>query len=140
MAPPRPWMGEYVPWMRTPSMHLSTSRVQQIQEPPSVYFIPFSSPRSLLSMLLTHPTRGFFNLFADFPPHLRVPGSTSMCKYPWMGIIQESRATDLGSSEEALGSRKNTVLTSFFGCGRPPKTLPSTINQALRKATEINGH
>ena len=44
-------------------MDLSMSRVQHIQKPPSVYFIPFSSPPSRRP-----PTRGFFTLFVDFPP------------------------------------------------------------------------
>lgn len=41
---PGPWMG----FGKAFSMDLFTSRVQNIQEPPSVYFIPFSSPRPLL--------------------------------------------------------------------------------------------
>ena len=49
-----------------------------IQDPPSVYFIPLSSPPSPLSMLLVHPTRGFFTLFVDFSPHPRVTESTSV--------------------------------------------------------------
>ena len=82
------------PWMGTPFIDLSTEPVQHVQEPPSVYFIPLSSPTSPLSMLLAHPTRGFFTLFVDFPPHPRVTRSTRMCRDPWMGIIDESRATD----------------------------------------------
>lgn len=37
-----PVESSFRPWMETPSMDLSSSRVQHIQESPSVYFIPFS--------------------------------------------------------------------------------------------------
>ena len=86
---PRPWMGGHVPWMGTPSMDLSTSRVQHIQafiSSLSLAFLPFS-------ILLAHPTRRFFTLFVDYP---QVTGSTSMCKDPWMGIIHEKNLLVLG--------------------------------------------
>lgn len=53
-------------------------------ESPSIYFIPSSRTPSPLSMLLARPTRGFFTLFVNFPPHPRVTGSKSMCKDTWM--------------------------------------------------------
>ena len=87
---PRPWMGGHVPWMRTPSMDLSTSRVQHIQKPPSVYFIPFCSPRPLFPYYWPTPPVDFSPYLVDNP---RVTGSTSMCKDLWMGIIHPSRAT-----------------------------------------------
>ena len=57
--------GGHVLWMGTPSMDLSTSRVQHS---PSVYFIPFSSPRPLFQSYWPTPS-------VDFPPRdgLQVP-------------------------------------------------------------------
>lgn len=43
-----------------------TCNVQYIQKPRDVYFITFSNPVSPFSMLLAHPTRGFFTQFVDF--------------------------------------------------------------------------
>ena len=40
---------------------VSTSHVQHIQKPLSVYFITLCSPLSPIFMLLAHPTRGFFS-------------------------------------------------------------------------------
>lgn len=62
---PRPWIGEHVPWMG-PWIYPLVGRMQHIQAPPSVYFIPFSNSSSALSMLLAYPTLEFFTLFVDF--------------------------------------------------------------------------
>ena len=71
-----------------------TSRVQHIQEPPSVYFIPLSSPPSRLSIPLAHPTHGFFTLFVDFSPHPQVTALTVCAEiHGWMGGLHETRAT-----------------------------------------------
>ena len=53
-------------------MDLSKSRVQHIQESPSLYYIPFSSPHPLFHIIGSR----IFTLFVDYR---RVTGSTGMC-------------------------------------------------------------
>lgn len=63
------WKGTIHRWGS--NLDLSTSRFQHIQEPPNVYFIPFSIA------FVAHPTRVFFTLFVDYS---RVTGLASVCK------------------------------------------------------------
>ena len=74
----------------------------------SVYFIPCSSPPSP-SRLLALPTSGFFTLFMVVSPHPRLTGSTSMCRYPWMGGLHGSRATHLLSPVQIKGKTRRLI-------------------------------
>lgn len=98
---PRSYAFGHLRWFRGGDISMKVtdaSGVQHIHVSLSSYFIPFSSSPSLLSIILAHPSRGFFTIFVDFPPHPRVTGSTSMCKDPWMGGLHKSRATAPTSS------------------------------------------
>ena len=83
--------------METPSMDLSISRVQQIQDSASVYFIPFSSPHPLFqydwptSPVNCHSIRGLSTSNRIEYVHTY--------KDQWMRIIHESRATELTKTE-----------------------------------------
>lgn len=117
------WMGRYAPWIRAPSMDLSTSRVQSTQESPTAFFIPFISPRPLFPYCWPTPPVDFSSCSWIYP---RVTGSTSMCKDQWMEVIHESRATGYNhlTSIKRKGIRMYNIKRCTFVRRNPMKRYP----------------
>ena len=82
----------------------STRPVQHVQEPPSVYFIPFSSPTSPLSMVLAHSTHRFFTPPVDFPPRDELTGSASYVQISMDGDYRRVACNIFKSSQTFISS------------------------------------